>query len=173
MKLFESQNTKGFTLIELLIVIALLGALAIGLLAAIDPIEQIRRGRDTTLRDVASQFYNAEQRYYTNRGVYTTTVNGTGTTAITLTAVNTGGDITALLNAGELKSQFASQVTSGSPARGGLIYVSGDAATPTAITVCFRPESKSFTTDTVNNVYTSAGGACATPGTNVCYTCIR
>ena len=31
----------GFTLVELLIVIALLGALAIGLLATVDPFEQL------------------------------------------------------------------------------------------------------------------------------------
>ncbi|PIP15151.1 hypothetical protein COX47_01365, partial [Candidatus Roizmanbacteria bacterium CG23_combo_of_CG06-09_8_20_14_all_35_49] len=31
------RKFKGFTLIELLIVIALLGALAVGLLAALDP----------------------------------------------------------------------------------------------------------------------------------------
>ncbi|MFH0773343.1 MAG: prepilin-type N-terminal cleavage/methylation domain-containing protein, partial [bacterium] len=36
--------TRGFTLIELLIVIALLGALAVALLAALDPLEQIKKG---------------------------------------------------------------------------------------------------------------------------------
>ena len=34
---------KGFTLIELLIVIALLGSLAVGLLATIDPFEQLKK----------------------------------------------------------------------------------------------------------------------------------
>ncbi|MBU4016638.1 prepilin-type N-terminal cleavage/methylation domain-containing protein, partial [Patescibacteria group bacterium] len=38
---------KGFTLIELLIVIAVLGILATGVLIALDPIEQINRGRDS------------------------------------------------------------------------------------------------------------------------------
>ena len=42
MRNYFVQN-KGFTLIELLIVIALLGALAVGLLATIDPFEQLKK----------------------------------------------------------------------------------------------------------------------------------
>ena len=37
------KKSLGFTLIELLIVIALLGALAVGLLATIDPFEQLKK----------------------------------------------------------------------------------------------------------------------------------
>ena len=44
---FTLSLSKGFTLIELLIVIELLGALAAGLLAAIDPFEQLKKGVDT------------------------------------------------------------------------------------------------------------------------------
>ena len=42
-----SQKKKGFTLIELLIVIGILGILAAGLQAAIDPIEQLKKGQDS------------------------------------------------------------------------------------------------------------------------------
>ncbi|EKD87098.1 MAG: hypothetical protein ACD_37C00044G0003, partial [uncultured bacterium] len=45
-KLFGSSES-GFTLIELLIVITILGILATAVLAAINPLEQISRGRDT------------------------------------------------------------------------------------------------------------------------------
>ena len=41
---------KGFTLIELLIVIAILGILAIALLATLDPFEQLRKSRDGAKR---------------------------------------------------------------------------------------------------------------------------
>ena len=51
-----AQSFKGFTLIELLIVIALLGALAVGLLATIDPFEQLKKGRDTSKKNTVSEF---------------------------------------------------------------------------------------------------------------------
>lgn len=51
---------KGFTLIEILIIIAVLSALATGLVAAINPVEQIRRANDAathkTLNDINSSF---------------------------------------------------------------------------------------------------------------------
>ena len=56
--------TKGFTLIELLIVIALLGALAVGLLAALDPFEQLKKGTDTGVRNTVSEFHGAVIRFY-------------------------------------------------------------------------------------------------------------
>ena len=63
-----SAQSFGFTLIELLIVIALLGALAVGLLATIDPFEQLKKGRDTSLRNTVAEFYNANLRYYSTKG---------------------------------------------------------------------------------------------------------
>ena len=60
MKKFKS----GFTLIELLIVIALLGALAVGLLAALDPFEQLKKGTDTGVRNMVSEIHGSAIRYY-------------------------------------------------------------------------------------------------------------
>ena len=60
----KSQISKGFTLIELLIVIALLGALAVGLLATVDPFEQLKKGTDTSRRNTTSEIYNSMIRYY-------------------------------------------------------------------------------------------------------------
>jgi len=65
---FSTQNLRGFTLIELLIVIALLGALAVGLLATIDPFEQLKKGRDTSQRNTTAEFYNANLRLLRNQG---------------------------------------------------------------------------------------------------------
>lgn len=133
---------KGFTLIELLIVIALLGALAVGLLATIDPFEQLKKGRDTSIRNTVAEFYNANLRYFSTKGQFAW---GTGST-FTAKALNTmGTDITELINVGELKNKFVELAGTGNLAK---IYVTSTAAEN--ISVCFKPESKSFQEDPVN-----------------------
>lgn len=58
----------GFTMIELLIVIAILGILAVAVLSAINPIEQINRGRDTSSQSDAEQLLTAIDRYVAFQG---------------------------------------------------------------------------------------------------------
>lgn len=60
----------GFTMIELLIVIAVLGILAVAVLSAINPIEQINRGRDTGSRSDMEQIVSAVDRFYASKGYY-------------------------------------------------------------------------------------------------------
>src|SRR3989344_2904925 len=108
MKSPKAAQTLGFTLIELLIVIALLGALAVGLLATIDPFEQLKKGRDTSLRNTTSEFYNANLRYYATKGQFPwATIAGTTSTSFTATTLNTMGNmVTELVTVGELKERF-------------------------------------------------------------------
>ena len=54
----------GFTLVELLIVIGLLGAIALIVIAAINPIEQANRARDTRFKSDAAQMISAIDRYF-------------------------------------------------------------------------------------------------------------
>ncbi len=55
---------KGFTLIELLVVITLIGILAVAVLSAINPIEQINKAKDAGKRADASQLISALDRYF-------------------------------------------------------------------------------------------------------------
>ncbi|HPS40710.1 MAG TPA: type II secretion system protein [Candidatus Woesebacteria bacterium] len=64
------KSQMAFTMIELLIVIAILGILAVAVLAAINPVEQINRGRDTGSRSDAEQLLSAIDRYYAYKGYY-------------------------------------------------------------------------------------------------------
>lgn len=85
----DGDSSKGFTLIELLIVIAVLGVLAAVVLVAIDPIEQLARGRDSGYKSSTGQLGRAVQAYYTAQQAYPT-------------ANNTW--MTTLQNSGEIKT---------------------------------------------------------------------
>lgn len=84
----------GFTMIELLIVIAVLGILAVAVLAAINPIEQINRGRDTGSRSDAEQLISAVDRFYASQGYYPWR---TGATDVETGGVAPVGDGTAFV----------------------------------------------------------------------------
>lgn len=64
------HSQLGFTMIELLIVITILGILAVAVLSAINPIEQINRGRDTGSQSDAEQLLSAIDRYNAFQGYY-------------------------------------------------------------------------------------------------------
>jgi prepilin-type N-terminal cleavage/methylation domain-containing protein len=169
MRKIKQKAIDGFTLIELLIVIALLGILAIGLLAAIDPIEQVRRGQDSSLQNLAAEFYNAQTRYYTNNQRFTSagvwSANAAALSGLT-------ADVTALLNGGEVKAQFQSQVTN----QGASVFVTCTAGSGSnacsAIAVCYQPTSKQGRTN-VNNICNNDGSSCSGAPGSTRYTCIQ
>lgn len=175
---------KGFTLIELLIVIALLGALAVGLLAALDPFEQLKKGTDTGIRNTVSEFHGAAIRFYAlkNQMPWCNPAGGacgTDPADVTLATLNGNGYNTAVdqvVNSGELKTEFVNLAGN----QTNLIHVSGTNDPPT-ITVCYQPTSKSFQADK-NTKYDSTGAlhvgngaaACKSAGgTTDCWWCIQ
>lgn len=167
-----AKTLTGFTLIELLIVIALLGALAVGLLATIDPFEQLKKGRDTTTRNTVSEFYNANLRYYATKGAFPWPVGAT-INAVSLTDTAMTGYIKILMDTGELKNRFIDLAGTGNLAK---IFVTSASSEQEA--VCFQPESKSFQADP-NTQFDITGGT-STPNcksvtsTGVsCYFCVQ
>lgn len=77
------KKSKGFTLIELLIVIAILGILAVAVLSAINPVEQINRGRDTGTQSDAEQLLSAISRYNASNGYFPWQTGASDTTNLT------------------------------------------------------------------------------------------
>ena len=160
---------RGFTLIELLIVIAMLGALAVGLLATINPVEQLRKGRDTSTRSIAVEFYNANQRNYAYKLQYGWTGYPQATAALNSAGMTAA--IAVLVSGGELKSNFLSAV---SAATLSSIYVTSTAGGDN--NVCFAPQSNGFKADP-NSIYNISGatGGCTGTGspTSTCYYCLH
>ncbi len=170
---------KGFTLIELLIVIALLGALAVGLIGALDPFEQLKKGTDTGTRDLVNQVQTAVIRYYSVKNNMPWCPDGTNCPADPnktdlLTAPLTVS-ITNMVNAGELKSDFTT-IQSKNLTK---IFVSGSQVNNT-VAVCYLPTSKSFLADP-NTKFNQDGTLVANPSTDckgnggatTCYWCIQ
>ncbi len=178
------KGSFGFTLIELLIVIALLGALAIGLLAALDPFEQLKKGTDTGTRNTVAEFQGAVIRFYSIKNFMPWCDDGEcanpldGGTEPTETQLTDMGDtMEAITDTGELKADFA-DLAGGQTDN---IYVTGT-NDPPQVAVCYKPTSKSFRSDP--NTKYDKNGVVAANGSQItcpdpanaaaeCYYCIQ
>ncbi len=85
----NSSLKSGFTLIELLVVIAVLGVLAGAVLIAIDPLEQLARGRDSGRSSAVTQMGRSLEAYYAANSAYPTA-------ATWATDMQTSGEIKAI-----------------------------------------------------------------------------
>ena len=153
---------KGFTLIELLVVIGILGILAAGLLAAIDPLEQLKKGRDTNKRAVAVELLNASTRYYAVYGSMPVSSYGGAVTGAT-------APVNVLTATGELKTTFMVGLPTGT--NNALILNMNSSSA----SVCFDPESKSISGDPTT-IFSATGlpptvGTCGV--TAACYFCVQ
>lgn len=83
------KTSKGFTLVELLIVIAVIGVLAAVILAVINPLQQLARGRDAGRTSTIAQLGSALQRYATSNTDYPVVpASGNGTFMTDLVTAN-------------------------------------------------------------------------------------
>lgn len=175
-KFFSSKLSAGFTLIELLIVIAILGILATAVLSAINPVEQINRGRDTGTQSDAEQLLSAVQRFNASNGYFpwqtgaTDTSNlGTGWTKVVNNAVSPdgwtidnaasaahvvgawvpGNNVLDLLGSTVTDSQKELQQAFTARITAttyNALYVYNNGATGASTYVCFKPQSNQFLT---------------------------
>jgi prepilin-type N-terminal cleavage/methylation domain-containing protein len=177
---------KGFTLIELLIVIALLGALAVALLAALDPLEQIKKGTDTGVRNTVTEIGSSFTRYASVKAgsfPFNGTINfGTVGTSAGAPAHDA---IQSVIDAGELKADFFTL----SKDQLDKVFVTAVNANGTQKAyVCFQPSAKSFRVDPNTKFGTVAGtqgvmteltgcdasgNGTGTAGTQTCYWCVQ
>ena len=160
------MRKKGFTLIELLVVIGIIGILAAGILAAIDPLEQLKKGRDSTKRSVCIETFNALTRYYANKGKFPW---GRGSSYGPSSLGSSTAVISTLMTIGELKTEFMQGLAAGADT---MISIYG--ATTDTIMVCFNPESKGISDDPSTIFTSNQGGTsavCAPTASKVTATC--
>jgi len=166
---------KGFTLIELLIVIAVLGILAAGILATIDPFEQFKKARDTNARNSVVELYNAFVRFNANHGAWPWNYPaGVAycSTPVAGAALSTNNDcLTALIGDGELKTGFTNALSSGVITSATLTFLTAGGTENVA--VCFNPDSKTISQDQ-NSKYSADGtdnSAVCPDVSQACYWC--
>lgn len=183
----KDKNTRGFTLVELLIVIGLLGAIALIVIAAINPIEQSNRARDTRFKADSGQLVSAIERYFAARsafpwvtvgvaasneaafGFVTASSEGVGVCGATCSA---DGE---LLSALELKSEFQNRdfiQNGGGSDNTKKIYIGKAIGSSSSVYGCFVPMSKSTRDKSCadGNVYTvnTSNGTRSAVATGTC-----
>ena len=157
---------------ELLIVIGVLGILAAGLLAAIDPFEQLKKAKDTNNRSATIELLQSLQRFYATHGNFpwnietyqvfcgtavSQSLDGFGPITDSAMSVQYANlqncFVNSLVADGELKSTYFSGV-------GGTdIYVGSNLTDKTDVTVCFEPKSKANMNDsTTKYLVNTVGG---------------
>lgn len=156
--------SAGFTMIELLIVIGVLGILATGLLAAVDPFEQLKKARDTNNRQAAVSLQTAFIRYYATHGQLPWDLatlpdvdcapglfGASRAVGSFVSAAGMKDCVTLLENDGELKSGFVA-------ALGTVVADSMNVNSPTvgSATICFPVSSKAIFADS-NTKFTKSG----------------
>lgn len=152
-----SKNKRGFTLIELLVVIAVMGVLAATVLVAVDPLEQLARGRDAGMKSAVVEVGKGMYAYGISRnGVFLDPA--IGDTAF-LTTLQTAGEIKVIPSRTVVVSACAI-VAAGKSKQNNFCYAT-NTGTASQYLVYATPESKAVRALCANQawyVYSSADG---------------
>ncbi len=172
----KMPKLKGFTMIELLVVIAVIGILSVALLATLNPLEQIKKGRDTRTRADASELVSAIERYNASLGYFPWQSSEgenltTGSPDVDFIAINSGDSIpncsltscvisdvlAGLADTNEVKAGFIDRITSNSYNPIYLYY--NDENTGASVTACFHPESNTFSREAFDRCKSGSWGS--------------
>ena len=147
---------------ELLIVIAIIGILVVGILVALDPVEQTRKASDSNTLRTANEVKGATNRYYVARSCWPWQTLGGGTCGNASGCTNGSGYVLGasgcgqtvsdnLVNSGELKSYSATNIN-----------IVPNVGTGTSWYVAFTPTSKSVALNSVTKYANITTTACST-----------
>jgi prepilin-type N-terminal cleavage/methylation domain-containing protein len=196
----KKKLSQAFTLVELLIVIGLLGAIAMIVIAAINPIEQSNRAADARFKADGSQMISAIERFYaahskfpwecaaagcpTSQDEFTfVTASDADVGLCSASGCATGG---TLVTNDELKTEFLGRDWVKATTIDKQIFIGKGVGTSSSVYACFIPKAKStkdkaVTDGTVRTISFTAGGVVAdgtcTTATedwkaNGCYVCV-
>ncbi len=156
-------SRKGFTLLEILVVVGILSVVAIGLLAALDPLEQLRKGRDASRRNLATALIQAINRYNLAYGSWPYTLPEKE--KWTNEATQPTGFFNRLEEAREQKTGF------GEENYATVMYIATDASGNPR--VCFLPEAEVNRQSTLMKYDDTFGTISCTGDPRICYLCIN
>ncbi len=134
------KSQKGFTLIELLIVIVVLGILAVAILSAINPIEQVNKATDSGKQSDCTELINAFERYYASNQTWAWTVAEETAPEAYTKASDLPASLALLVSSGEVKAEFVARSTLDDI----YIILVGSAASSQYLRACFQPLSNTF-----------------------------
>ncbi len=155
------KNQTGFTLIEMLIVMGVIAILAVAILSAIDPVEQMRKAEDSRMRSDTAELLNALERYYTTFREYPwSTAPDADCPQFDGSPATCDLPLDDLIDTNELKPQFANRELEN-------YYITQDSND--SVHICFRPQSKSWDMEATTKAYTQTG---TTGCTADCYVCV-